>query len=82
MMQIINGMTMKIKQIDQNIINNPLKTDTIDTPDCFGEFNKKNRLCSQYCCVAIKCCVIHSNSPKMDIMEQLLTHNHYAMKLQ
>ncbi len=77
-----NGINMKIKQFDQITINKSLKTDSIDTPDCFGEFNKKNKLCSQYCCVAIKCCVMHNKHPKIDIMEQLLTHNHYAIKLQ
>ncbi len=71
---------MKIKQIKQ-IINNSLKIDSIDTADCFGEFNQKNKLCSQHCSVAIKCCVRHNKNPKIDIMEQLLTHNHYAIKL-
>ena len=73
---------MKIKQFDQIIINKSLKQDSIDTPDCFGEFKKKDKLCSQYCYVAIKCCVLHSKNPKIDIMEQLLTNNHYAIKLQ
>ena len=77
-----NGINMKIKQFDQIAINKSLKTDSIDTPDCFGEFKKKNKLCSQYCCVAIKCCVIHNKNSKIDIIEQLLTHNHYAIKLQ
>jgi len=73
---------MKLKQLDHIIVNKSLKTDSIDTPDCFGEFNKKEKLCSQYCCVAIKCCVMHNKMPKIDIMEQLLTNNHYAIKLQ
>jgi hypothetical protein len=77
-----NGISMKIKQFDQITINKSLKTDSIDTPDCFGEFKKKNKLCSQYCCVAIKCCVMHNKNSKIDIIEQLLTHNHYAIKLQ
>ena len=79
--KIKNGTDMKIKQLDQILINNSLKEDSIDIPDCFGEFNKKNKLCSQYCGVAIKCCVLHNKTPKVDIMEQLLTHNHYAVKL-
>ena len=73
---------MEIKQLDQIIINDSVKMDSIDTPDCFGEFNKKSKLCSQYCCIAIKCCVMHTKNPKIDIMEQILTNNHYAVKLQ
>ncbi len=73
---------MKIKQFDPIIIHKSLKTDSIDTPDCFGEFKKKDRLCSHYCSVAIKCCVVHNKSSKIDIMEQLLTQNQYAVKLQ
>ncbi len=73
---------MKIQYIDETIINDVLKTDTIDVPDCLGEFNKKNRLCSQYCCIAIKCCVMHSKNLKIDIMEQLLNESNFAIKLQ
>lgn len=77
-----NGINMKIKQFDYSTINKSLKTDSIDTPECFGEFKKKDKLCSQYCCVAIKCCVMHNRNPKIDIMEQLLTNNHFAIKIQ
>ncbi|MBU8848272.1 MAG: hypothetical protein KOO65_01630 [Desulfobacterales bacterium] len=73
---------MEIKQLDQIIINNSIKKDSIDIPDCFGEFNKKNKLCSKYCSIAIRCCVLHNKNPKIDILEKLLIHNHYAIKLQ
>jgi len=72
---------MEIKQLDKIEINNSLKKDTIDTPDCYGEFNKKNRLCSNYCSISIKCCILHNKHPKIDILEKLLIHNHYAIKL-
>ena len=57
------------------------RKDSVDVPDCFGEFNKDNRLCSQYCSISIKCCVQYSKSPKIDILEKLLIHNQYAIKL-
>ncbi|MBC2704307.1 hypothetical protein [Desulfobacula sp.] len=73
---------MEIKQLDQILINNSIKKDSIDIPDCFGEFNKKNKLCSNYCSISIRCCVLYNKNPKIDILEKLLIHNHYAIKLQ
>ena len=75
-------MNMEIKQLDQIIVNNSIKKDSIDIPDCFGEFNKKNKLCSKYCSISIRCCILHNKNPKIDILEKLLIHNHYAVKLQ
>lgn len=71
-----------MKQFNPVVFDESTKTDALDTPDCFGEFNKENKLCAQYCGVSIKCCVIHNKYPKVDIIEQLLTQNQYAVKLQ
>jgi len=75
-------MNMEIKQLDQILIKNSNKKDALDIPDCFGDFNKKNKLCSTYCSISIRCCVLHNKSPKIDILEKLLIHNQYAIKLQ
>lgn len=72
---------MEIKKIDQILVENTLKKDSIDIPDCYGEYNKTNKLCSDYCSIAIKCCVLASKTPKIDILEKLLINNHYAVKL-
>ncbi len=71
---------MEIKLLDDIISNPCAKKDSIDTPECFGDFNKHNKLCSTYCAISIKCCVLHSRSPKIDILEKLLIHNQYAIK--
>ena len=75
-------MNMEIKQLDQIFINTSTKKDSVDIPDCFGDFNKKNKLCSKYCSISIRCCVQFNQNPKIDILEKLLIHNHYAIKLQ
>ena len=67
--------------LDPIMISHPSKKDSVDMPDCFGEFNKENRLCSEYCAISIKCCIQYSKSPKIDILEKLLIHNQYAIKL-
>jgi hypothetical protein len=72
---------MEIKQLDQIFPNHMPKKDSIDIPDCFGEFNKTNKLCSTYCTISIKCCILHNKLPKIDILEKLLIHNQYAVKL-
>lgn len=72
---------MEIKQLDHIAFNDLRRKDSLDTPDCYGEFNKKNKLCSKYCSISIKCCILHNKHPKVDILEKLLIHNHYAIKL-
>lgn len=71
---------MEIKQVDQILINPPERQDSIDTPECFGEFSKNNKLCANYCSLSIKCCVLRSRNPKIDILEKLLIHNQFAAK--
>ena len=74
-------MNMEIKKLDQIIVTPSIKKDSIDMPDCFGEFNKKNKLCIKYCSISIRCCIMRSRNPKIDILEKLLIHNHYAIKM-
>ncbi len=71
---------MEIKQLDQIIVDTSGKRDSIDTPDCFGEYNKTNKLCSDYCSISIKCCILYNKSPKIDILEKLLIHNQFTIK--
>jgi hypothetical protein len=73
---------MEIKQLDKILDNNSIKKDSLDIPDCFGEFNKNNKLCSNYCSISIRCCIMQHKNPKIDILEKLLIHNQYAIKLQ
>ncbi len=71
---------MDITQIDQIPMNSLRKKDTTDKPDCYGEFNKANKLCFEYCSISIRCCVLYNKHPKVDILEKLLIHNQYAIK--
>lgn len=72
---------MEIKYLGLAIVHTEFKKDSIDIPDCFGEFNKKNKLCATYCSISIKCCILHHKNPEIDILEKLLIHNRYAIKL-
>ncbi|MCG8633787.1 MAG: hypothetical protein MI863_08170 [Desulfobacterales bacterium] len=70
---------MEIK-LDQVLEENNVKQDSLDMPDCFGEFDKENRLCISYCGISIKCCVMQTRHPKVDILEKLLIYNDYSVK--
>ena len=72
---------MEIKDVDQIMIKKTRQKDALDTPDCFGDFNKKSKLCSGYCPLSIKCCILQNKNPKIDILEKLLIHNHFDAKL-
>lgn len=72
---------MELKQIDPIVLNQSPKKDSVDFPDCYGEYNKENKLCAEYCAISIKCCILFGKQPKIDILEKLLINNHYAVKL-
>jgi hypothetical protein len=72
---------MEIKQLDQIITSNSMGTDSMDLPDCFGDFNRTNKICAKYCAISIRCCVQYNKNPKIDLLEKLLIQNQYAIKL-
>ena len=72
---------MEVKQLDQILVDHNVRQDALDIPDCFGEFNKKNKLCATYCSISIRCCILQNKQPKLDILEKLLINNQYAIKL-
>lgn len=67
-------------RLDRLMKEENIKEDSIDVPECFGEFDKDCRLCFKYCAISIKCCVMQSRHPKIDILEKLLIYNDYAAK--
>jgi len=67
-------------RLDRLMDEENIKEDSMDVPDCFGEFDKTCRLCFNYCAISIKCCVMQSRHPKIDILDKLLIYNDYAVK--
>lgn len=57
-----------------------IKTDSMDIPDCFGEYDNESKLCYTYCALCIKCCVMQARHPKIDVLEKLLIYNEYSAK--
>lgn len=72
---------MDIMPSEHKLPRNLIRTDSIDIPDCFGEYNKKNKLCFKYCTLSIRCCILHSRHPKLDLLDTLLNHNRFAIKM-
>ncbi|EIM63702.1 hypothetical protein [Desulfobacter postgatei] len=66
--------------LDRLIGKANITEDSMDIPDCFGEFDKNSRLCFDYCAISIKCCIMQFRHPKIDILEKLLIYNDYAAK--
>ena len=57
-----------------------IKEDSLDIPDCFGEFDKHSRVCFDFCAISIKCAVMQTRHPKIDILEKLLDYNDLFIK--
>ncbi|MDD9304272.1 MAG: hypothetical protein HUK40_18760 [Desulfobacter sp.] len=70
---------MEIK-LDRVLEENQVKKDSLDVPECFGEYDKESKLCFKYCAISIKCCVMQHRHPKVDILEKLLIYNDYSLK--
>ncbi|PIE62957.1 MAG: hypothetical protein CSA25_02590 [Desulfobacter postgatei] len=67
-------------QLDRLMEEMNITEDSMDIPECFGDFDKNRRLCCEYCAISIKCCIMQSHHPKIDILEKLLIYNDYAAK--
>ena len=72
---------MNIKQINNLYIKNSLN-DTSDTPDCFGEFDKSDKVCFKHCSVSLKCTAEKIINPKIDILDKLINLEYYQLKPQ
>ena len=72
---------MTNKQINNINIKKSL-SDTSDTPDCFGEFDKSDKVCFKHCSVSLKCTVEKINNPKIDILDKLINLEYYQLKPQ
>ncbi len=56
--------------------------DTSDIPDCFGEFDKSDKVCLKHCSVSLKCISEKIINPKIDILDRLINLEYYPLKPQ
>ena len=72
---------MNNRQI-KNIYTQSYLNDTSDVPDCFGEFDKTDKVCFRHCSVSLKCITEKINNPKIDILDRLINLEYYQLKPQ
>lgn len=72
---------MKFELIDQRIVNESVLPDSRDNLECFGDFSKTNKICMNYCAACIRCAIEHSQNPKIDILDHLLTLDFFSAKI-
>jgi hypothetical protein len=72
---------MKKSQIKSIYIKNSFN-DSLDIPDCFGEFDKADKICFNHCSVPLKCITEKINNPKIDILDKLINLEYYPLKQQ
>ncbi len=73
---------MDIKKFHKIADADTLKTDTIDLPDCFGEFDIQEKLCAKYCAVSLRCSAEQVHDMKNDILDRLLSFDASFLKPQ
>ncbi|MEA2059381.1 MAG: hypothetical protein U9P10_02435 [Thermodesulfobacteriota bacterium] len=71
---------LKIDQIHPKDKKHGLKEDVIDELDCFGEFDKNDRICTRYCGVSIMCAIERTQNPKMDIFDHIVEMDFYILQ--
>jgi|APSaa5957512622_1039677.scaffolds.fasta_scaffold93325_2 hypothetical protein len=77
----VKKMNTETKKQNYNTSKDFIQNDTIDIPDCYGAFTIDSRLCTKYCSLSIRCCLMRNRYPEMDIMDRLLRYNHPAVKI-
>ncbi|MFO7751293.1 MAG: hypothetical protein R6V54_14485 [Desulfobacteraceae bacterium] len=64
---------MKFEPMDHKLNReSTLKADAMDDLDCFGEFDKHDRICSRHCGVSIRCAIETNENPKVDILDHIM----------
>ncbi len=72
---------MNKKQV-KNIYIPAYLDDSLDIPDCFGEFDKTDKVCFEHCTVSLKCITEKNFNPKIDILDRLINLEYYQIKPQ
>ena len=73
---------MIFETIENSMVEETIREDVQDIPDCFGEFCKTDRMCTSYCAASIQCAVEHSLHPKVDLFDQLMHLNYFPARMQ
>jgi len=50
--------------------------------DCFGDFNKNNRLCYKYCILSIRCAIEQEQNLRSALLEELVASERSLGKIQ
>ena len=50
--------------------------------DCFGNFNKRDRLCSKYCILRLRCAIEQEQCLRSALLEELVASENATGKLQ
>lgn len=45
----------------------------IENEECFGEYNKNDPLCSNYCALRLRCAIEQDNNIRNELLEELFT---------
>ena len=50
--------------------------------DCFGDFNKNNRLCAKYCVLRLRCAIEQEQNLRSALIDELVTSEGCIGKIQ
>lgn len=53
-----------------------------ETLDCFGDFNKSDRLCTKYCILRLRCAIEQEQNLRSALLEELVASETTTGKLQ
>lgn len=50
--------------------------------DCFGDYSKNNKLCTEHCAIKLRCAIEQNNNIRIEILEELMASEESQAKLQ
>ena len=50
--------------------------------DCFGDYNKNNRLCARYCILRLRCAIEQEQNLRSALLEELVASENPLGKIQ
>lgn len=62
----------------KNVENSNISLD--DYVGCFGNFNRKNKICRKYCALNLRCAIENEQNVRMELLEDLVATEGFFLK--
>ena len=79
-MKFIDTDFMEMSDSEDERLRRDLRTDSVDDLECFGEFSRSDKVCTNYCSCSIQCAIEQSQNPGVDYLDHIMNLQFYPAR--